>query len=395
MLYRRFVQKTKVFLVMACLALAACARATAPFPVTDEEQAQDDHMLRMMYETRAADMNAIQPDTATDYNHTKDRTGAKDYLKNKEFRLNMVGYRILTAAYPLCPEKRKSRSMMMGVSGQSTAYPVVDWAITPFGQADNATLKMNDEILDMGGEVIPAGMSGLLRARAVMADYANRMTALRITVRREDRRTQETHILNITQQPQRFCNYDFVLDKDDSYNAYADDKTVHVNTGVFNYLATDDELAFVLGHETSHNIMRHGPKKRWYRVLHFFTQIPMYPVTVLEGSDDDVANNLTVQGFSRNVEDEADYIGVYLAAAAGYDPEGALSAAEILADIQHTYITGNGDEDPSDTWVQHSPKTAEANHPPGGERYTQLKKAVDQIKQKQAQGLPLLPEFLD
>jgi len=36
-----------------------------------------------------------------------------------------------------------------------------------------------------------------------------------------------------------------------------------------------------------------------------------------------------------------------------------------------------------------------ADHPLTGERYIQLRKTVKQIKRKQQQGLPVLPEFLD
>ena len=123
-------QKAKPFLaLLLCLGLAACLRQTPSFPVSEQEQTQDDQTLKIMYETRAADINGLQADTV-DYNRTHGRTETKDYLKNKEFRLNMVGYRILIAAYPMCPSPRKSRSMMVGIYSyiQLGVAPKIFWA---------------------------------------------------------------------------------------------------------------------------------------------------------------------------------------------------------------------------------------------------------------------------
>jgi predicted Zn-dependent protease len=117
-----------------------------------------------------------------------------------------------------------------------------------------------------------------------------------------------------------------------------------------------------------------------------------FPADVLSGATEEDENFLNLN-ISRQIENEADYVGIYLSAAAGYDPEGALSLKEVEAHVYHDYITGSGDEDAS-YWFDSPPYWLQ-DHPPEGERYTQLRKAVEQIKLKQQEGLPVLPEFLD
>ncbi len=380
-----------LLLFCVCVCVIGCVRQTPSFPVSDDEQTQDEEYLKRLYDTRAINIigahyeNAAQ--ASTDYNHTVGRTGNRDYLRNREFRLNMVGNRILIAAYPMCPRLRRSRSMMVGISS-GMGQPMVEWAITPFGQQDKATLKLGDEILGMGNEDIAPGVGGVLRARAVLADYANRMAPLKFRVQRDG------EILRITQQPVKFCSYDFVLVKsdDDQFGADSNDKNIRVNQTAFNYLTTDDELAALIGHETAHNIMRHRPRKDWLWIGSWMASVFTLPADVLSGASER-ETNLMFEEMSRRLEDEADYVGIYLSAAAGYDPEGVLSLQEIMAHAYHNYITGSGDEDAS-FWLD-SPPYWLSDHPPAGERYTQLRKAVEQIKLKQQEGLPVLPEFLD
>jgi len=393
MIYARANKKLSAFLALILLfCVTACVRETPSFPVDGDEQNQDDEYLKKLYDTRAVNtIGAHYVDGAqssTDYNRTVGRTGNHDYLRNREFRLNMVGNRILMAAYPLCPHLRRSRSMMVGVTGSGIGRPQVEWAITPFGQQDKATLKLGDEILGMGSDDIAPGIGGLLRARAILMDAANRMMPLKFRVQRDG------EILRITQQPVRFCSYDFKLVKGtdgDTFNAHADDRIIYINQSVFNQLSTDDELAALIGHETSHNILRHYPKRELIRIGTFMTAIFTFPADILSGAAAEDETLLDLH-FAREIEDEADYVGIYLSAAAGYDPDGALSLHQVIAHIDHDYITGSGDEDQTNWFTQ---PFWLSDHPPTGARYTQLRKAVEEIKLKQQEGLPVMPEFLD
>jgi beta-barrel assembly-enhancing protease len=92
-------------------------------------------------------------------------------------------------------------------------------------------------------------------------------------------------------------------------------------------MTTDDELAFVLGHETGHITAQHA------RNLMNRSLITQGVATVLFGGAGAIAQTglnaaytLYDRGYSRNQEYQADDYGVKLMQQAGYSPEGAVKA---------------------------------------------------------------------
>ncbi|KAL3639900.1 metalloendopeptidase [Castilleja foliolosa] len=92
-----------------------------------------------------------------------------------------------------------------------------------------------------------------------------------------------------------------------------------VFTALLEHFLTDPEVATIIGHEVGHAVARHSAeqtsKDLWLTILqliliHFFSP--------------DIVNtmsNLFLRlPFSRRMEMEADYIGLLLLAAAGFDP---------------------------------------------------------------------------
>lgn len=377
MLYRSAARICKAALVVFFLCtMAACVRETPSFQTTYEEDQADYAHLAQLYNTRAINTVGMAKENV-DHNRTVGRTITGQERNNRDLRLQMVGRRVLAAAYPICPEEFRSRSLMVGIAPRSQTQPIVLWAINDFGLEDRDTLKMGDIILGMGNTDIPAGLSGTHQAQEILADYANRMEPLKFRVDRDG------EILRITQKPAKFCNYELRLVRSNAFNASADDKVISVNTGVMPLLPTDDELAAIIGHEVAHNVMRHIPKDMWFRITTYFSRI-----FTTWGSyyEDDIATTLTDRAFSRQYEYEADYVGAYLSALAGYDPEGAISLVKIMAARNPDYISGSDQwEDVGQIWI---------THPEYAGRYGQMRRAVDEIKQKQAQGLKPLPEFL-
>ena len=362
--------------VFLLILVCGCARETPNFPTTYEEEQADYQYLSLLSNTRAINTVGMAKENV-DHNRTVNRVLTSRERSNNDLRLQMVGRRVLAAAYPICPKEYRSRSLMVGIVPRSQTQPIVLWAINEFGMDDRETLKIGDVILGMGNEDIPPGLSGTRRAQEILADYANRMEPLKFRVDRDG------EILRITQQPMKFCNYQIRLVRSSQFNAYADDKTISVNTGVMPLLSTDDELEALIGHETAHNVMRHIPKDRWLYILNglarIFTDWGVYP-------EDDIATTLANSGFSRQHEAEADYVGAYLTAMAGYDPEGALNLVKMMAARNPDYISGSDQwDDTSEIWQ---------SHPEYANRYGQMRRAVEQIKEKQNQGLKPLPDFL-
>jgi len=123
-------------------------------------------------------------------------------------------------------------------------------------------------------------------------------------------------------------------------NAYADGRSISVTTALMRTFSDDAMLAQIVGHELGHHIYGHN---RFQRGLFR----------------------------SRRREALADYVGVYLAAIAGYpiatDTEKLL---ELQQDIQ--YFGARND------------------HPTTASRDLALRKTLEEIRQKQARGEPIL-----
>lgn len=356
--------------------LTACGRETPSFPVSYEEEQEDYQKLSMLYNMRAINTVGMAREHL-DHNRTRNREITSAERNNRDLRVQMVGRRVLAAAYPICPREFRSRSLMVGIMPRSQTQPVVLWAINDFGMDDSETLKMGDVILGMGSEDIAVGLSGTHRAQEILADFANRMEPLKFRVDRGG------EILRIMQKPVGFCNYQIVMTRTNNFNAFADDKRINIYTGTLSLLPTDDELAALIGHEAAHNVMRHIPKDQWLRIFdgmaRVFTDWGDY-------AGDDLASTLVSQGMSRQHEYEADYVGVYLAALAGYDPEGGAGLVKIMAARDPDYISSSDQlEDVSQLLI---------SHPEHAQRYGQMRRTIAQIKEKQAQGLKPLPDFL-
>jgi len=177
----------------------------------------------------------------------------------------------------------------------------------------------------------------------------------------------------------RNCQYQFKVEKSKEINAYADGRNVTVTTGMMDF-TTDDELAIVVGHELAHNIMEHVQKTQRNVVLGGVAGLLVDVVAASQGID--TGGNFSKTGaqmgvvrYSPAFEEEADYVGLYILAIAGYPIDNAPSF-----------------------WRKMSAENPNAidmrvTHPTNPERYLLLEKTVAEIKRKQSQGLVLQPEI--
>ncbi|MDR2626304.1 MAG: M48 family metallopeptidase [Zoogloeaceae bacterium] len=99
-------------------------------------------------------------------------------------------------------------------------------------------------------------------------------------------------------------------------------------TGLVDTLkATDDELAIVMGHEMAHALREHA-RAQIAKSKATSLGTSLLGILVSGGkyaSAFDFAGNLLTLKFSRNDENEADLVGLDLAARAGYDPRAGVS----------------------------------------------------------------------
>ncbi|KAK8561041.1 hypothetical protein V6N13_026471 [Hibiscus sabdariffa] len=116
-----------------------------------------------------------------------------------------------------------------------------------------------------------------------------------------------------------------------------------VFTGLLEHFRTDSEIATIIGHEVAHAVARHIAetitKNLWFAIL----QLILYQFIM-----PDLVNTMSALffrlPFSRRMELEADYIGLFLLASAGYDPRTAPKVFEKLGKVAkdstlHDYLS--------------------------------------------------------
>lgn len=110
---------------------------------------------------------------------------------------------------------------------------------------------------------------------------------------------------------------------------------IYINKGLMD-LATDDELACVIGHEIGHIVARHSIKKLQAAMGYMLARIITAAATVspeaVYGAD--LAFSEIMLGYSRNDELLADKVGVRYAQKAGFDGRAMLSFLEKIKEAK-------------------------------------------------------------
>jgi predicted Zn-dependent protease len=159
-------------------------------------------------------------------------------------------------------------------------------------------------------------------------------------------------------------------------NAYADGAKIVITTAMMEFAAKDEELANIIAHEYAHNVMRHIDSKKGNAILG--TLAGMAIDAAIGGGGNaasQLGGNIGAGSYSVDFEKEADYVGLYIFARTGYDPNQA---------IQFWRKMSQADEMAIDTGV---------THPTNPERFVAMKKTIAEINYKQQNGLRLVPEF--
>jgi len=116
---------------------------------------------------------------------------------------------------------------------------------------------------------------------------------------------------------------------------------IFVSRGILALINSEDELAGILAHEISHVTQRHHARQAKRGVLPSVLTIPGRAVGAVVGEDVgnilnapiSVAGEAYLSSYGRGQESEADDVGMYLAAQAGYDPAGLATA---LVNLERT-----------------------------------------------------------
>ncbi len=152
-------------------------------------------------------------------------------------------------------------------------------------------------------------------------------------------------------------NYTFEVVMDDSLNAFAlPGGKIFINAGAITNSYSEAELAGLLGHEISHAVLSHGfqmvTQGNLTASLAAFIPIPEVA---------NIAANLIVASYSRDMERQSDILGTKLLSTGNY-------AADGLHNLMSTLEAEYGNR--SITWF--------SSHPNPGERVSYLKQLIDQ-----------------
>lgn len=170
--------------------------------------------------------------------------------------------------------------------------------------------------------------------------------------------------------------------REQGVNAHADGNNVVVYPALIDFAKDDNQLAFVISHEFAHNILGHVASQQQNvlggGILGTLLDVAAASQGVnTQGQFGKLGGNIGMLRYSQDFEEEADYVGLYILARAGYSIEDAPNfwRAMSLADPDGIYGSSVG------------------THPSNSTRYIAMNKAIAEIRAKQQAGLPITPNF--
>jgi len=186
---------------------------------------------------------------------------------------------------------------------------------------------------------------------------------------------------SITIVPEVVCSIPVILATSDKINAFTDGQKIVVYSRILEIARSDDELALVVGHELAHVNMKHIEKHAQNQVAGALGGAILDVVFALNRVNTSAAfskagGNIGMKAYSMDFEKEADYVGAYYAARAGYNVVGAEPLWRAFA--------------------QENPKEMvyAGLHPTSPERFVQMQKTGEEISRKRQLNQPLTPEMM-
>jgi hypothetical protein len=291
-------------------------------------------------------------------------------LRFQDQRVADVAYRLATRNAGLCPDLAPLTGLVLhsGLEYSARLRPAAEAyfhiddrpaveAVAAGSPAQDAGLEPGDILLSIDGVAFetaapraddprPPSYAPIAAALRLIDEGAARGGAQLLVQRGPARLALQLH-------GRTGCAYDAEVTPGDALNASADGRHVFITTALARRAASPDTLALVLGHEFAHDLLRHKARlDRVSRARETLGELGSTPASL------------------RLAEREADYVGLYLAARAGYRIDDAPAFVRGLG--------GWAD------WLQWS-------HPGAADRANGVAAARDEIARKAAAGEPLTP----
>ena len=318
------------------------------------------------------------------------RANIRDLRRSEE-----VGARVLTGAAPLCGKRIKRYLGIAFWNSHDVRQMYADdkWyraTVSAFGldgrlrlldatrgsPAAQAGLAPGDVLVAVNGRAVATGKDAAKKF-AIRVDAAIKENPAAISI--EIQRDGKNRIAMLRTVPA--CDYQLVLDNKDVINAFADGKRIIVSRRMLEFARTDDELAVIYGHELAHNFLGHVEKLRVNALGGTVLGTILDALAAAGGVNTgkqfgNLGGKLGALVYSQDFEAEADMVGLYAMALAGYDIRIA-----------------------PDFWRRMGVKTQKSidygvSHPTAPERTLALEKIADEIARKRKNGEPLTPDLV-
>ena len=244
-------------------------------------------------------------------------------------------------------------------------------AVADGSPAALAGIAPGDDVLKLNGQPVPKDGTARWIADSVKQDGTAPIT---LTTRRDGKERQ------LTLYPVMGCSIPIQLKTTPVPNASANEDRIVVQSGFLRLLHTDADLAVVIGHELAHANLGHIRKQQQNALVGEVGGAVIDGGLLLGGiytgwTFSKHFEKAGAMAYSVDFEREADYVGAYYAARAGYDISGTEKLWRAMAL-----------EDPSSIRLA-------TTHPTTPARYLFMRKTIAEIADKQRRHLPLVPEL--
>lgn len=193
------------------------------------------------------------------------------------------------------------------------------------------------------------------------------------------RRNEE--LLAFTLEPIKVCNYKLEFIRHSAANAATSGWTLYATNGLLDFTRDDTELASVMSHEIAHSLMSHVRKKFGNALIgtaaDLVLQVAAGPIGGLFVAAIKPGAQIGARAHSQGFELEADYVGLYIMALAGYPTDSTAMLWRRFAVEYPQFIEGS-------YW---------GTHPSSPLRMLLLEETSREINDKISLGAPLLPQL--
>ncbi|MFA6019760.1 MAG: M48 family metalloprotease [Rhodospirillales bacterium] len=243
-------------------------------------------------------------------------------------------------------------------------------AVLPGMGAEKGGLKVGDHVVAVNGEALPPDTQAAARMVGEKIDRAEPST---LSILRAGKP------MDISLPVSRACKVPAMYVPKRDLNAFTDGQTVRVYEGMLDFIKTEEELALVMGHELGHVVRGHIEAKQKNAAVGQVIGL-ILGAAISVGTGVDVTSSIGSLGegvgggrYSVDFEAEADYVGLYIMARAGYPIDNAADFWRRMAVANPGAIN------------------MASSHPATADRFVALEAATKEIKSKMASGQPLTP----